>query len=493
MKHHRFFYDGLALVAGIVSVFAFAPFEVFPLAFVSMAILFALWQHYPQRALWQTWLFCVGQLGFGVSWLHISFHEFSGIALSISLLLTALFVMFVAACFLLAGWWVRKRSASVAWNYLVYFPMLWLWVEWFKSWFLTGFPWLSLGYSQIDNLPLAGYAPLLGVYGVSLMVLVSAGAGAYCVDQRKLKPVSLLVVALIWVGGWLHAHVDWTYNEGEAIKVSLIQGNVSQDVKWLAGYQIPTLQMYQKFTQAHWDSDLIVWPETAVPAMYHQVKQYYLEPLSKQAKAHGTEVILGVPVVDNNRYYNSVVALGEKIQFYHKVHLVPFGEFMPLQSLLAPLLSFLSIPMSDFRPGDADQPMLTVQGHPVDTTICYEDAFGEDIVRHLPEAKLLVNVSNDAWFGDSLAPHQHLQMARMRALETGRYMVRGTNTGISAVIGPDGKIQQSLPQFERGVLVSDQVHFRGGATPYVWWGNGLLIGVLLLFGVLQRGIFSFLR
>jgi len=479
--------DALAAVSGAVLVLAFAPYHVFPLAIVCLAILFGLWQHYPQRAMWQTWLFCLGQLGFGVSWLHISFYEFSGIPLPLAVVLTALFVMCVAACFLLAGWLVRYRAKSLVWNYVLYFPALWLSIEWFKSWFLTGFPWLTLGYSQIDNVPLAGYAPLLGVYGVSAVLLITAGALAYCVDRRKPEVVVCLSVLLLWGIGWFHYHAEWTHNDGGPLSVSLIQGNMGQDQKWLPETRIPTLKMYQQLTEAHWESDLIIWPETAIPAMYHQVKQYYLAPLAKKASAHHTALIIGIPEYEDKRYYNSVVALGgdKPARFYRKIHLVPFGEFMPLQTLLAPLLSWLSIPMSNFSPGEEAQPMLTVRNQPVNTTICYEDAFGEDMIRNLPAAKLLVNVSNDAWFGDSLAPHQHLQMARMRALEMGRYMVRGTNTGVSAVIGPQGEIQQALPQFKRGVLVDHAVYFRVGATPYTRWGNWGVMGLLMVFFVLH--------
>ena len=268
---------------------------------------------------------------------------------------------------------------------------------------------------------------------------------------------------------------------GPVQDVVLVQGNVSQDVKWLAEQRGPTLMRYLTLTRRHWGVDLVVWPETAVPAFYH-VAQSFLDELGAEADRHGTALLTGIAVQDpeDGRYYNSVITVGGNDGIYRKRHLVPFGEFLPLVDLLGPIVDFMKIPMSDFSAGPPEQPLLNVAGQRVGVSICYEDTFGEEVIEALPDATLLVNVSNDAWFGDSIAPAQHLQMARMRALETGRYLLRATNTGISAIIGPQGEIIGRSPQFEAHDL-KGSVQGMTGMTPYARWGNWMVImGVLVL-------------
>ena len=232
-----------------------------------------------------------------------------------------------------------------------------------------------------------------------------------------------------------------------------------------------------------------------MPAYYHQAK-IFLRGLAREARDNGgAELLIGLPVMagsDNKDYYNSVVRVGVDFvedddrddedeilateqeehlsQIYHKSHLVPFGEYIPFKSILGTLLDILQVPMANFSRGAVDQPLLELAGHKVGVSICYEDVFGEEVIRGLPDAKFLVNVSNDAWYGDSLAPHQHLQMARMRAMETARPMLRATNNGISAIIDYRGNIVTSSPQFEVAVL-DGQIQPRKGVTLYVLVGN----------------------
>jgi apolipoprotein N-acyltransferase len=475
--------DGLALAVGASLPLAFAPYGWYWIAVLAPAILFLLWREVtPRRALWRGWLFGLGLFGAGTSWVHISINQFGGVGLPLAVLATALFVAAMALFPAVLGYLATRLFAGPRpLALLVVLPACWTLLEWVRGWFLTGFPWLNLGYSQIDT-PLAGLAPVLGVYGVSLLVALSAGLLAAFIELGGVRRrIALLGGILgVWLCGWGLGQLQWVEPAGDPLRASLVQGNVAQDLKWLDIYQQPTLELYRELTRASWGSDLIVWPETAVPAFYHQTAGY-LHELAEEGRAHGSELVVGVPVLDlvTGRYYNGLMSLGEEPGLYAKRHLVPFGEYLPLRTVLGHVLDFIEIPMSDFTPGDADQTTLRAAGLTIGASICYEAAFGEELIDALPQAELLINVSNDGWFGDSLAPHQHLQIARMRALETGRYLLRATNTGISAIIGPDGALLATSPQFEVHVLTGELRPMRG-ATPYVRLGNAPVVLVLLL-------------
>ncbi|TAN47602.1 MAG: apolipoprotein N-acyltransferase [Methylococcaceae bacterium] len=365
---------------------------------------------------------------------------------------------------------------------LVIFPMVWILVEWLRGWLFTGFPWLQAGYSQI-NTPLGKLAPLAGVYGVGwLVAFVAACLAAFvCLrgPGRRWWPIAAGVLCLGL--GQLPAP-SWTQPAGAAIPVALIQGNIPQALKFQPDQQWRTLERYVELTQANWNAKVIVWPETAVPLFYHQLADTFFARLTQAAVEHGSDVLVGVPVGSRDGgadYYNGLVSVGTNVAAYRKRHLVPFGEFLPLKPLLGFVLNILQIPLSDFSAGDVRQPLLQAGGWPLLATVCYEDAFGNEGRVGLPEAAYLVNVSNDAWFGDSIAPHQHLQVAQMRALETGRYMLRATNTGVTALVGPDGKVVKQLPQFEAGVLTGN-VTPMAGATPYVRYGDAPVVMLLAL-------------
>ncbi len=484
----------VALLAGLALPFAFAPFGLFPLAIVSPAILFWLWRQMSARqAFFSGYLFGVGYFGLGASWVAVSMYRFGGMGVALSLLSTVLFVLVLAAFPALVGWLYRRYfpGFSSSLRLLLVLPALWGLLEWTRGWILTGFPWLALGYSQTDS-PLAGVAPLLGVYGIGWLLTLSAGllVLAWQLPGRRWLPlVSLLG---IWLLGSGLSQVEWSAPAGAPLRASLIQGNVPQNLKWLPEQRQPTIDLYTRLSRQHWaDSDIVIWPETALPAYYHQAERF-LQGLAAEAARHGSNLMLGLPVRPASApdtYYNSVVAVTDPPQIYSKHHLVPFGEYIPLKWLLGNLLDILQVPMADFSRGAAVQPPLEVAGQKIAVSICYEDAFGEEVIRALPAATLLVNVSNDAWFGDSLAPHQHLQMARMRSLETARPMFRATNNGISALIDHRGRVTARSPQFEVFVL-SGSLQPRSGATPYVLGGNypllALLLSSLLLAVFLQR-------
>jgi apolipoprotein N-acyltransferase len=296
---------------------------------------------------------------------------------------------------------------------------------------------------------------------------------------------------LLWFAGWGLSGLKWTEPVGEQLRVVLIQGNIPQERKWKLEQLRPTLDLYIDHTLANWDRDLIIWPETAMPAFRHQLEEDVIRPLSEVAREQRSQLLVGIPVWERGqrRSFNAMLALGINEGAYYKRHLVPFGEFMPMKWLLEPLVEVLQIPMSDFAAGDDEKkPLLTLAGYAAGISICYEDAFGEEVIEALPEAAFLVNASNDAWFGDSLAPPQHLQIARMRSLETGRYMLRSTNTGISAIIRPDGELQGYSPAFRMHVL-KGQIQPLTGMTPYARVGNWavVLLSLLLLGGGFALG------
>lgn len=354
------------------------------------------------------------------------------------------------------------------------FPAIWTLLEWTRGWLFTGFPWLSLGYSQINS-PLKGFAPLASVYFVTLMVVFSSGFIVSAIlkfKQTQYKQVILLLLGfiVIWVAGFALSLVSWTQPIGKPIKVSLIQGNIAQQLKWSPDEVEPTLNRYLQLTNQHWDSQIIIWPESAVPVPIMQAAGF-LDNLRTSALRHNATVIVGVPIhnVEQTGFYNAVIALGKGEGVYTKHRLVPFGEYIPMKKYLGRLLDFLEVPMSDFVPGvKAPQP-ITANGARIATFVCYEIAFPEQVVSRDGSINMILTVSNDAWFGSSIAQPQHLQIARMRALEMGRPVLFVANDGITAIINAKGDIQSRLAQFKVGVL-TDYVQPTHGKTPWQYVG-----------------------
>ena len=486
----------LVLLAGALMPLAYAPFDLYPLGLLALATLFYLWRQVTARqAFGLGLLFGLAMFGAGVNWVFISIHDYGYVPLGLSVALTLLFVvvlaLFPALCRYVAVrcrvLFERLSPQSDIWFVLLVLPALWMLFEWLRGWFMTGFPWLHIGYSHTGS-PLAGFAPLLGVYGVSLLAAISSALLLLALLRQRgeVRGGYLLVLVGLWASGAVLSHLDWTRPQGQTLRVSLIQGNIPQDMKWLADMRQPTLDLYSDLTRAHWDSDLVVWPETAIPLFSHQA-QTFLEAMTAEAALNDTDMLVGLVHQDreSGAYYNSMVGLGVDGGRYDKQHLVPFTEYLPLKSVLASLIDVLDVPMSDFSAGDPYQAPLRLAGQDIGISICYEDAFGEEIIRSLPQATLLVNVSNDAWFAGSIAPAQHLQMAQMRAIETGRELMRATNTGISAFIAADGRLRQVAPQFVTEVLTMD-VQPRSGATLYVRTGNAgaLLLALLMIVAVI---------
>jgi len=447
-----------------------------------------------QLALW----FGFGLFLCGTYWIYISVHVFGEAPLWIAVLLMFGLVLLMSFYIWLTGWLISRLAIGEPWLLLIVAPAVWVSIEWLRGWALSGFPWLALGYSQID-LPLAGWAPVLGVYGVSIMLLLSTTALVISFRIRgRQQLVAIAIVLLPWIVGAGLGRVEWTESAGSMIQSTLVQGGVPQDQKWLPGQLQPTLDYYRRETQLARTSEIVVWPEVAVPSLTDLVEDY-IALLEADSRATGQTIMFGIlerTYVRNDKptIYNSVVMLdGNRRQIYRKRHLVPFGEYFPVPDRVREWLRMMSLPHNDLQAGADIQPLLVAaNGARVSVAICYEDAYGAEQLYSMDDASLLVNVSNDAWFGDSIAPHQHLEIARMRALEVGRYVIRATNTGISAFIGPDGDILESGPQFQ-AASVTASVEPRKGSTPYMEWGNQPVIGwclfIIAAFWLRARGSF----
>ena len=491
----------IVFIAGAILPLAFSPVNLYLFALLSPAILFyALLSASPKRAAWLGWWFGLGFFGVGVSWGFVAIYVFGMSSIVASAILTFIGIALMATYIALQGYlsclYLKKtKIENKTVIILIVFPLFWALAEWFRGWFLTGFPWLSLGYSQTNSV-LSGYAAVFGVYGISFLTALSSSLFLmfFVYKNKKQKIIVAFGLVVIWLGGYFLSGISWTQKIDEPIKVSLIQGNVEQKDKWDPLHFEKRKIRYLSLTQKHWDSDLILWPENSLTIFYHQLNKSFLTPLAKEASDNNTSIILGLPVLDRNKdeYFSSLMAITNDKeadnQFYHKSHLVPFGEYVPFASILRGAIAFLDLPMSGFTAGQENQKFLTAVGQKIAPTICYEDAFGEDLIRFLPEATLILNASNNAWYGDSFAPHQHLQISQMRALETGRDVMRVTTNGVSALIDYKGKITSRSPQFE-SYVVTGFVQPRTGATPYVRWGNYLVL-LLIILGLIGSVVYN---
>ena len=478
--------SSVAFVLGALSVLGFAPFYLFFGPILALAALLLLWEGANGARYTALAGFSFG-LGFflcGVSWIYVSLHDFGAMPAPLAAIATLAFCAFLALFPAAVGYaWAKVRISSGV-KLALFFPAVWTLIEWTRGWIFTGFPWLVVGYSQIPMSPLAGWAPIAGIYGVTLCVAATAGLLAHVWHTYRSKGAiagyALTAIAALWIAGAGLKHVTWTKPVGEPVTVSLLQGNVPQDLKFREDRIHKTLEDYRTLALSS-SSKLIVFPETALPLFLEYVPQAYLDTLAGYARRNGGDMLIGVPERrPDGRYYNSVISVGSApSQTYHKFHLVPFGEFIPLRPILGGIVGALAIPLQDFSRGPSHPQPLELVGQRIAVNVCYEDAFGEEIIRQLPQATMLVNVSNVAWFGRSIAPDQHLQISQARALETGRFMLRATNTGATAVIDPRGRVAQIAPAFTRTVL-SARIEGHQGATPYVRWGNSALIAICLI-------------
>jgi apolipoprotein N-acyltransferase len=498
-----------AFTLGAATVAGFAPLYLFPIPIVTIALLMWLWRHAesPKRAAALGWWFGFGYFLTGVSWVYVSLHTFGAMPAALAAFFTLLFCAYLALSPAATGYVFSVVRVPLWVKLTVVAPATWTLTEWIRGWLFTGFPWIAVGYSQVPMSPLAGFAPVLGIYGLTFTTILSSGllvlltealrrgthtsAPTSARHASRIAPVVLALVAF-WAGGFALKQIRWTNPIGEPITVALLQGNIPQEIKWTADGLRTTLDRYRDLALAS-DAKLIVLPETALPLFLRDVPADYLADLAEHARRRGGDVLVGVPeLLPSGDYYNSVISVGTSpSQSYRKSHLVPFGEYIPLRPVLGWLVDVLAIPLQDFSRGSPIAQPLAVAGQRVAMNICYEDAFGEEIIRPLPAATLLVNVSNVAWFGHSIAPHQHLQISQARALETGRYMLRATNTGMTGVVDERGNIVEVAPQFTTASVRATAQGY-AGATPYVRWGNVAIIAFCVMM-LLASALYARLR
>lgn len=482
----------LAACAGGVYALSFAPFYWWPLSLLSLCVLFAIWlKGNVLMTVLSGYAFGLAAFGVGVSWMYISLNTYGSMSSTSAALAVCLAIALLALYPALCGggqFLFRRCSASARLCFVM--PASWILVEWLRSWLFTGFPWLSAGYAYLDT-PLSNYVPIGGVYLVGLIALLSAGTLVALVRKASLwNSMMALLLCGVWLGGWMLNTTAWTRSHGEPVQVAVIQNNFSLMEKWDENERNRIIDEYIRISEPLTDSDLIVWPEAAVPDFVDNLSEDFWSSIA----AHPADFVFGAlqreAAGDETRYYNGVIAASDQVMIYRKQHLVPFGEYFPLQWLLGAVFNQLEIPMSDFSSWKFPQVPLVAANIDLAISICFEDAFPAEMRNQVAMAGAMINVSEDTWFGDSFAPHQRLQMARFRARESERAMIRASNNGLSSLIDWRGRINQYADQFSREVVVGE-VQPRTGATPYTVFGDTPVISlasVLLIIGRIFSGL-----
>ncbi|OYV94737.1 MAG: apolipoprotein N-acyltransferase [Ferrovum sp. 37-45-19] len=468
----------IATLSGALAVSGFAPYHFWLAPILSLTVLFLLWQRAgnARGAAEIGFLWGMGFFISGISWIDISLHDFGGMPLPLSILCIVLFGALLASFPGLVGYFVFKFHHISPVRWLLITPALWTLSEWFRSFVLTGFPWLSLGYSQTTYLI---------VFIAGLMLLLTQSRTP---SRSTLLYLGVLITVLS--SGIGLRKITWTHPVGEVVSVSLLQGNFAQDKKFDDNMVQLALERYLTMINNS-QSQLIILPESAFPVFRQELPEYVIDDITNFGRTQNADILVGMfSEPEPHQYYNSVFSFGHSpSQIYQKVHLVPFGEFIPLSALLKPLInSVLKIPLDNQQSGSLPQPPMRVSGQKVAVNICYEDVFGDQIVQSLPAATLLANVTNDAWFGNSIGPEQHLQMAQTRSLETGRPMLRATNTGVSAIIDPLGRIINRAPR-EQVFVLNGEIRGYQGNTPFDIWGNSGIVSLctlILIFAKYRR-------
>ncbi len=462
----------LAIALGATAVLGFAPFYLFPLPILALIGLFVLWHktNSPKAAFKLGFAYGLGLYIVGIYWIYISLHDYGGMPWWFAGFCTFCLCAFMALFPALVGYFSKR--AGMLW---LSAPVLWGVSDWVRSWIFTGFPWLTLGYSQVPHSPLAGFAPVVGIYGVSILSAFIATLIAAWVTKPNVayKRNSIAVITLLLVIGYVLKAIEWSTPVGKPFQVALLQGNIPQDIKWSPENAQRTIDTYLSLTQQS-QAPLIVLPETALPVIASQLDASIKDALTAHAQQNGGGIIMGMVEYDDdtNVYYNSALSFGSShLQVYRKNHLVPFGEFIPLKQILGWIYrDWLNMPLSDLSRGGKMQANMKIAGQEIAMNICYEDVFGEEIARNNKNSTLMINISNDAWYGQSIAADQHLQFSQARALETGRMMLRATNTGATAAVDTHGYILAHAPHDTQTTLnVTAQGYT--GTTPYVRWGN----------------------
>lgn len=474
----------LALACGALLPLSLAPFGYWPLGLAAVAGWFAVLRRPGVNGALAGWLFGLGKYAVGASWVYVSIHVYGNAAPPLAVFLVVLFVAGLALFTLANGWLFQRLAGGRPWLDAVLFAALFTGFEWLLTWALTGFPWLFVGYAHLTT-SLAALAPLGGVLLVGFAVALGAAMAVLLVEftRRRQWPWAVLAAAVAltpWVLGWLLAGVAWV-QPGETRQVALVQGNVDQSIKWLPESRMPILRNYQALSEPHWGVEVMIWPEAALTFVTQRATRV-LEALDGRAAQAGTALVLGLPSIERApggavSFRNTARVLGTGHGHYVKRRLVPFGEYVPMESLLRGAIDFFDLPMSRSQPGPWRQSLLDLGGQRAVMAICYEVVYPDLVRAGAAESDVLLTISNDSWFGASIGPLQHLQMAQMRALENGRFVLRGTNNGVTAIIDETGAVRARLPQFEAGTLRGEYTAM-AGTTPFTRYGHGPLLALL---------------
>ena len=480
----------LTFIAGLSLTLAYAPFSLWFVSFIALTTVFYVYQSQPQLTAWKLGMaFGIGWFGAGISWVHVSIANFGGLPLVGSIGLMALLIGYLSVYPALAFHFAKKHLSG--WLTPLGFAAIWFLTEWIRSWFLTGFPWLSLGYSQ-NNGPFNSLYPIIGETGVTfLLVLVSFSTARLLLSAQYktgtplvwLKTAGPMVFMLL--AALFFQQVRFSKATDTSVSMAMVQGNIKQELRWVPEQDKPTMDKYLALTDSLWNKQIVLWPEAAIPKL-EPLAQDYLKQLDKTAYDTDTGLITGIVNYnfETNDAYNNLIVLG-KVQdaqdgpmyryFHHnrfsKHHLLPIGEFIPMEDWLRGLAPIFDLPMSSFTRGDYEQQNLLVNGYRFLPAICFEIAFSRQMAANLRQhSDFLVTVSNDAWFGDSHGPAQHLEIAQVRAAEFGLPLLRATNNGITAFVDHEGHIISSAPQFQEATL-SANIQLTSGITPYRYWGD----------------------
>ena len=481
-----------SLLAGLLCTLGFSPFDYGFIPIISMLLLFKSIYLLPcKQSSICGFLFGIGLFATGISWVFVSIYSFSDAGFVISLLLTVLFISIMSVFPLLQCLLIKKLFAKTKPITLILgYTSVWCVFSYLREHLFTGFPWLILGYSQTSTL-LAHYATLFGIHFVTLLtVLTSTLIFAIFNYQKRVRYISILAVMLIWLGGYGVSKIAWTTPiNKEKISVSVLQGNIQQTNKWQPEYLYKIMSIYSNMLNKAWDSKIIILPETAFPVFAKHITPF-LNEIKTQANQHNAAVLLGVPVLDaaTSKYYNAAVILGKGNGRYLKRHLVPFGEYIPFAKYLTWFFKILNIPMADFSQGNQQQPLLTLHNFKVAVFICYEIIFSDQVREQLQQANFIINISDDSWFGKSIGTFQQLQMAKMRSLETGRYLIYADNTGITAIINPQGNVIKEIAPF-KSLILKGNIQAMQGVTPFMRFGDWaffILLLCMLLISVIVK-------